>query len=148
MVMDQKRQRYLERLERGLSRTKVFAYSGELLGTWQKHWLTDNAEEYFGVVKEDFLTKPEFIPEWCNLDDLALVHGAVAEIEQRRARGFQCEYRMTNLQGREFWLRDHASIFWSSDEHGTHYYVGILVDITDLKGAAGQTTPNPVIIFD
>lgn len=96
-------------------------------------YISPQIEQVLGIPANAFLSEPEFRIRQLHREDRERVLAQLSEACASR-RVFTCEYRMIAGDGSMVWIRDEGNFIF--DETGKPTALqGIMLDITDLKGA-------------
>jgi PAS domain S-box-containing protein len=130
-------QRYRMFVERMPAHTYISPPGGESTESPKLH-MSQRIEELTGYAAANWLENPLFTREIMHPDDRDWV---IAIDQETNVTGepYRAEYRLITADGRTVWIRDEAVLV--HDEQGAPlYWLGFVLDITDLKRAEGELT--------
>ncbi len=100
-------------------------------GRW--HYVSPGVWDVLGFTPEEWMADPQMWARQVHPDDRQRVFGREAE---RYAPAAPEEYRMCHRDGRTVWVRDEAALV--TDSQGNERWHGVMLDITDRKGAEAE----------
>jgi PAS domain S-box-containing protein len=98
-------------------------------------YVSPSYEDILGFRPEERLADRELWANQLHPDDREWV---LAESRRTNETGepFRVDYRMIHRDGHTVWVRDEAALI--TEEDGTHYWMGVLLDITERRNAEDE----------